>query len=151
MCFHGIDPELGVVNASPAHAARAAELRVLRVVGRDLKTEAEFIVAGAKRKRFGARLSASGCSSTKIDPMLFSPIIFTELSLRIFAGPQMPAVEHHAHELAVILHGRVEAAIAAERGRRRRRDGRPRLFLQAPFMRLYLRRPRATVWRAGTA
>jgi hypothetical protein len=42
---HGIDPELGVVNTSPAHAAHAAELCILRVAGRDLKTEAELIIA----------------------------------------------------------------------------------------------------------
>jgi len=53
--LHGIDPELGVVNTSPAHAARAAKPCGLRVAGCDLKTEAEFIVAGAERKRFGER------------------------------------------------------------------------------------------------
>src|SRR5580700_11413247 len=50
-----IDPELGVVNTGPAHAAHAAELCILRVAGRDLKTEAELIVAGAQRKRLTER------------------------------------------------------------------------------------------------
>ena len=88
--LHGIDPELGVVNAGPAHAARAAELCVLWVAGRDLKTEAELVVAGAERKRLAERLSRGRLHSTKIGPMLFSPIIFTEFSLRIFAGPSCP-------------------------------------------------------------
>src|SRR5271168_1278887 len=52
--FDRVDPELGVEDAGPAHAARAAELGILRIVRRDLKTEAEFIVSGAERERFGA-------------------------------------------------------------------------------------------------
>jgi hypothetical protein len=42
----------------------------------------------------------------------------------------MPSVEQHLHKLSVILGGGVEAAIAAEWGRRHCRDGSGRLLLQ---------------------
>ena len=128
--LHRIDPELGVVDACPAHTARAAELCVLRVVGRDLKTETEFIVAGSEGKWLGERLVGGGLQFHEDG----SDVVFAHHLYRIlaqdFRGPQMSSVEQHLHELSVILGGGVEAAIASERGRRRRRDGAPWLFLQ---------------------
>jgi len=136
----GIDPELGVVNTSPAHAAHAAELCILRVAGRDLKTEAELIVAGAQRKRFAERL-VGGLLQLHEDR---SDVVLAHHLYRVlaqnFRGPQVPAVEQHLHELAVILGGRVQAAIASERGRRRRRYRFLRLFLQHTVYTAVLRR-----------
>jgi hypothetical protein len=68
--LHRVYPEFSVVDAGPAQAAWAAVLRVLWIGRSDLEAEAELIVAGAQRK----------CS----------PIIFTELSLRIRAEPSRP-------------------------------------------------------------
>src|SRR5262245_15213233 len=55
-----IDPELSIENAGPAQAPRAPELLVLFVLRRDLKTESEFVVAGAQRKRLGSEWVGSG-------------------------------------------------------------------------------------------
>src|SRR3984885_1858938 len=128
--LHRIDPELGVINTSPAHTARAAKLRVLRIAGGDLKTEAEFIVAGTQRKWFGMRWFESGLQLHKDGPdVVLAHHLYRALA-EDFCRPQVASVEQHLHEPAVVLNGRVEAAIAAERGGWRRRDRPPRLFLQ---------------------
>src|ERR1700681_359749 len=49
----GIDPEFGVEDAGPAHAAWTPEFRVALVFRGDLETEPELVVAGAERKRPG--------------------------------------------------------------------------------------------------
>src|SRR5262245_48291201 len=54
--FHRIDPELGVEDAGPAHAPRAAEAFGPGIVGRELKAETELVLAGAERERFRALL-----------------------------------------------------------------------------------------------
>ncbi len=50
----GVDPELGVEDSGPAHAARRARERVA-VRARDLEAEAELVAAGAERKRLAER------------------------------------------------------------------------------------------------
>jgi hypothetical protein len=46
----GINPELSVVDTRPTQASPTAELSVLLIASRDLKSKAEFIVTGTKRK-----------------------------------------------------------------------------------------------------
>src|SRR4029078_9132426 len=49
--FDVIDPEFGIEDAGPAHAARAAEAFRRGIVCRDLKSETELVLAGAERER----------------------------------------------------------------------------------------------------
>src|SRR5688572_11713263 len=108
-----IDPELGVEDAGPAHASRAAEALRCRIVRRDLKPEPELVLAGPERKRLGALLVRVGLQLDEDRAHRVLPHLLDRRGAEDSGPAERAVVEQHANELRIVLGRGVEAAVAA--------------------------------------